>query len=98
MVEAHLQLWGNLARCVSIPERVLGWLKPLRLRFRLGLEVVSIPERVLGWLKQGFFNNRGDDENPVSIPERVLGWLKLALWKKWRNCNAFQSLKGFWVG
>jgi len=60
---------------VSIPERVLGWLKPRR---AIGLWVafpVSIPERVLGWLKHGTFVGYGKAYS-VSIPERVLGWLK----------------------
>ena len=40
-------------RLVSIPERVLGWLKlvsALRLEPVVRIKV-SIPERVLGWLK-----------------------------------------------
>jgi len=38
---------------VSIPERVLGWLKlPSLLEKAIEeMPVVSIPERVLGWLK-----------------------------------------------
>jgi len=40
---------------VSIPERVLGWLKPVTFSALDGSwmdRYVSIPERVLGWLKQ----------------------------------------------
>jgi len=36
---------------VSIPERVLGWLKPPLTSVTPAAPVVSIPERVLGWLK-----------------------------------------------
>jgi len=61
--------------CVSIPERVLGWLKRAG---NITLQTwydVSIPERVLGWLKPSDDIRRRRDFC-VSIPERVLGWLK----------------------
>ena len=37
---------------VSIPERVLDWLKPICRNVGSTLNTVSIPERVLGWLKR----------------------------------------------
>ena len=60
---------------VSIPERVLGWLKQVGVSREIVFVDVSIPERVLGWLKR---ENRPDRLIGfcVSIPERVLGWLK----------------------
>ena len=36
---------------VSIPERVLGWLKRVCTSLDPRPQQVSIPERVLGWLK-----------------------------------------------
>ena len=74
MVEARVEGFGSVDRLVSIPERVLGWLKHQAIAQRLKPKFVSIPERVLGWLKQGYFVI--SRYNEVSIPERVLGWLK----------------------
>ena len=37
---------------VSIPERVLGWLKQVGVSREIVFVDVSIPERVLGWLKR----------------------------------------------
>jgi len=72
-VEIPLQ---NNPLTVSIPERVLGWLKPVYLNAILFQQtVVSIPERVLGWLKL-LTMLRIQRKHSVSIPERVLGWLK----------------------
>jgi len=80
LVEARSVSVAIMANPVSIPERVLGWLKPCPLprldrALVLRCSKVSIPERVLGWLKRDFSDVTLKDHN-VSIPERVLGWLK----------------------
>ena len=65
----------NVLIDVSIPERVLGWLKQVFLSPGVISYFVSIPERVLGWLKPARISEMA--RTPlVSIPERVLGWLK----------------------
>ena len=76
MVEAIVsRVLSGDGRLVSIPERVLGWLKHVN-RVRNLIDVaVSIPERVLGWLKPQYPISL-QEVRTVSIPERVLGWLK----------------------
>jgi len=61
LVEAGFESFNGSRRFVSIPERVLGWLKHGDPRLSSAHWHVSIPERVLGWLKPylGFLSLSG---------------------------------------
>ena len=79
---------------VSIPERVLGWLKRRAFFAIAWSKFVSIPERVLGWLKQKF---------PATLHLSVLFQSLKGFWVGWsRNLDLpwrihirFNPWKGF---
>ena len=62
---------------VSIPDRVLGFFRPIYYQISGVLKGVSIPDRVLGFFRLKSFAPAVIPEfEGVSIPDRVLGFFR----------------------